>query len=174
MIISNYYKHIEYQYPEAHFRGFWSRIVILVISYSLVISIFEYLFHLVKSDENNIALIFIAFILGPFSFFGLLWLTADFIRFFTSPSKSYKVMSKIVLTHEGIAVRVRNYTMKQLKWKDIEIIEKMRVSGERKLILITNPMKERVIICEEKKKNFIKTHPRPSGQEILKTRDYHF
>ena len=160
-----HYAHIEYQFPKIRKKEFWGRIAVLISSYIIAIAFFVFLY--IKNKEHP-EIFFIAFITFPFACFGLFWLTTDYRRFFKSLISSYQAMSKIVLTREGISIMKGRTVLKSMKWKDIEIIEKMVTVGETQLIFITNILKERVIVLEEKKKNFIIIPSRSTIDEAVR------
>jgi hypothetical protein len=171
---SDFYKHIEYQYPDKHLRIFGGRLSFIILYTAGVLALFIFLYKKVNENElgfdfiDSAAYLLFAMMLAPFCGIFWFWLLMDNIKYFKSPVKCYKAMSKIVINHDGISICVYKFVVRQLKWKDIEIIEKSRIEGERVITLISNPLNERVVVISDRRNNYIQIPSRPSVDSAIK------
>lgn len=166
MIKSDLYSHIEWINPDRHTRSLLGRISSFVISGALFAFCLIWLAKILL--EQNVELIFIGMFFLLVTTVPTFWIWSDNINFFLFPLKRINVFGKILIDGEGIATVVRTHEIRKLKWKDITIIEKYREGGEKHIILITNILNEKIVVCDDKKRNYILIPARPSLEQAVK------
>jgi len=166
MIRSDFYRHIEYLYPDIHTRTLITRLSFLGIAFGIIAGVMIYLFYMIFTGEES----FLMFAMGffPIASIFFFWLLMDNIKFFRTPTLCFNAMAKVVLTQEGVSVAVYSNIFRKLKWIDIDIIEKSYDKEGRKLTFICNPYNDRIVVCDDKKKNYIQIPSRGTIEEAVR------
>lgn len=162
------YNHIEYIYPDKHLKGFWGRIVITLAIIIVEVLLFRAILKVIFTHEEGRTMIFVFWFMMTVLPLPAIWVIADTIKLFRSPVSSLKILGKVHINRDSIAILKGKHIMIKLKWEDIEVIEKSRDSGEKIITLITNKMKEKIIMCNNKKKNYIQVPARASLESAIR------
>lgn len=164
----NYYSnHIEYINPDKYKKGYRRRIIVITIiavAEILFLGIGLYVAIMAKQAFLIIAMLLLPFVIVP----PLFWFANDTYRLFNTLLTSLQYTGKIVINNEYIAIINRGHLIRQLNWIDVAVIEKSREDNEKIITIITNKMKDRIVLCSHKKKNFIQIPYRPSLEMAIK------
>lgn len=163
MIKSDYYRHEEFINPDDHFKGFWGRIAIIVVALVVELYLFVKVGMLIANGEEAMLMIMmIMIVVLPMP---LVWFFFDSMAIFRT---SFRIMGKVLITQTTISTIIGGNIVRQLQWKDVEIIEKSREHGEIVITCITNKMNDKFVICSDKRANYIQLPARPSIVEAIR------